>query len=116
VKLALFLRLAGAPLDNKLCDRPIKKAILHRKNAYFYKPQDGARVGDLYMSLIYTCKLCGANPFDYLTALQRQAAAVAECPVRLTPWNYREALAAKLYGRQPRQISSTSACPYVLAG
>ena len=24
-------------------------------------------MGDLYMSLIHTCELHGANPFDYLT-------------------------------------------------
>ena len=72
-KLTLFLRKAGAPLDNNVCERALKKAILHRKNALFYKTQNGARVGDLYMSLIYTCELNGANPFDYLNQLQRHA-------------------------------------------
>src|SRR5262249_43301761 len=43
-KLTLFLRQAGAPLDNNLCERALKKAILHRKNALFYKTQNGARV------------------------------------------------------------------------
>ena len=72
-KLTLFLRQAGAPLDNNVCERALKKAILHRKNALFYKTQNGARVGDLFMSLIYTCQLNEANPFDYLTELQRHA-------------------------------------------
>jgi hypothetical protein len=58
-KLTLFLRQAGAPLDNNVCERALKKAILHRKNALFYKTQNGARVGDLFMSLIYTCQLNG---------------------------------------------------------
>jgi hypothetical protein len=35
-KLTLFLRQAGAPLDNNLCEQALKKAILHRKNALFY--------------------------------------------------------------------------------
>jgi hypothetical protein len=35
-RLALFLRPAGAPLDNNLCERALKKAILHRKNSLFY--------------------------------------------------------------------------------
>ncbi len=39
-KLTLFLRQAGAPLDNNLCERALKKAILHRKNALFYKTQN----------------------------------------------------------------------------
>ena len=47
-----ILRQAGAPLDNNLCERALKKAILHRKNALFYKTRNGARVGDQFMSLI----------------------------------------------------------------
>ncbi len=34
--LTLFLRKAGALLDNRICERA-KKAILHRKNSLFYK-------------------------------------------------------------------------------
>jgi transposase len=89
--LTLFLRQAGAPLDNNLCERALKKAILHRKNALFYKTQNGAGVGDLFMSLIYTCQLNQADPFDYLTQLQRHAEAVASCPGLWMPWNYRDA-------------------------
>jgi transposase len=50
-KLTLFLSEPGAPLDNNICERALKKAILHRKNALFYKTQNGANVGDLFMSL-----------------------------------------------------------------
>ena len=92
-RLTLFLRQAGAPLDNNVCERALKKAILHRKNALFYKTRNGARVGDLFMSLIYTCQLNQANPFDYLTELQRHADEVEACPERWMPWNYRDALA-----------------------
>jgi transposase len=92
-ELTLFLRQAGAPLDNNVCERALKKAILHRKNALFYKTRNGARVGDLFMSLIYTCQLNQANPFDYLTELQRHADEVEACPERWMPWNYRDALA-----------------------
>jgi hypothetical protein len=91
-ELTLFLRQAGAPLDNNVCERALKKAILHRKNALFYKTQNGAKVGDLFMSLIYTCQLNEVNPFDYLTELQLHADALAACPERWMPWNYREAL------------------------
>jgi hypothetical protein len=91
-KLTLFLRQAGAPLDNNVCERALKKAILHRKNALFYKTANGARVGDLFMSLIYTCELNEVNPFDYLTQLQEHADEMAASPQRWMPWNYREAL------------------------
>jgi hypothetical protein len=90
-QLTLFLRQAGAPLDNNVCERALKEAILHRKNALFYKTRNGARVGDLFMSLIYTCELNRANPFDYLTGLQRNADEFAPSPHLWLPWNYRGA-------------------------
>jgi transposase len=88
--LTLFLRQPGAPLDNNVCERALKKAILHRKNAYFYKTQNGARVGDLFMSLIHTCELNDVNPFDYLTRLQKHAGEVSSDPNSWMPWNYRK--------------------------
>ncbi len=91
-ELTLFLRKPGAPLDNNICERALKKAILHRKNALFYKTQNGARVGDLFMSLIHTAELSGANTFDYLCELQRHAERVKEDPGQWMPWNYRETL------------------------
>ena len=92
--LTLFLRQAGAPLDNNLCERALKRAILHRKGSMFYKTPNGAQVGDIYMSLIHTCALCDVNPFDYLNALQRHAHAVMDHAAQWLPWNYREQLAA----------------------
>lgn len=88
--LTLFLRKAGAPLDNNVCERALNKAILHRKNSMFYKTRNGARVGDMYMSLIYTCELNGANAFDYLNQLQLNAADVMKFSDRWMPWNFRE--------------------------
>lgn len=88
-ELTLFLRQAGAPLDNNIAERMLKKAILHRKNALFYKTMNGARVGDLFMSLIHTCELNKVNPFDYLTALLRHPAELSVCPAEWMPWNYR---------------------------
>jgi transposase len=88
--LTQFLRVAGAPLDNNICERALKKAILHRRNSLFYKTLNGARVGDVFMSLIYTAELCGANPFDYLVALLRHAAEVHATPTEWMPWNYVE--------------------------
>jgi transposase len=93
-KLTLFLRVAGAPLDNNVCERALKKAIRHRRNSLFYKTPHGAHVGDVFMSLIATCELCGVNPFDYLTELDRHASAAASTPAAWMPWNYRETLAS----------------------
>jgi len=93
-ELTLFLRVAGAPLDNNVCERALKMAIRHRKNSLFYKTPRGARVGDIFMSLIHTCQFCGTNPFDFLTELQRHADQAMLKPADWMPWNYRETMAA----------------------
>jgi len=92
-KLTLFLRQPGSPIDNNIVERSLKKAILNRRNALFYKTLNGAGVGDLFMSLIHTCELNGANPFDYLTELLRHAEELKQSPSEWMPWNYRDTLA-----------------------
>jgi transposase len=100
-KLTLFLSQPGAPLDNNICERALKKAILHRKNALFYKTQHGADVGDLFMSLIHTAELGQVDPFDYLVQLQRHATHLKANPGQWMPWNYRDTLAALNTGPDP---------------
>ena len=92
-RLTLFLREAGAPLDSNIVERALKKCILHRRNSLFYKTANSAEVDDLFMSLIHTCELNAANPFDYLTELQKHAEELAKHPAAWMPWNYRETLA-----------------------
>jgi transposase len=91
--LTLFLRQAGAPLDNNIVERALKRVVLHRKNALFYRTLNGAQVGDLFMSLIQTCQLCGVNSLDYLIELQHHATELAAHATEWMPWNYRETLA-----------------------
>ncbi len=91
-KLTRFLRVPKAPLDNNICERALKRAVLNRKNSLFFKTENGAHVGDVFLSLIHTCQLAGENPFDYLTQLLRNAPEVAKAPDRWLPWNYRESL------------------------
>jgi hypothetical protein len=95
---------ASSPEDN-LCERALKKAILHRKNSLFYKTRNGARVGDIYMSLIYTCELNGVNAFDYLNQLQLHASEVAEHPECWMPWNYQDALTARCSAHNAQKSS-----------
>ncbi len=46
------------------------------------------------MSIIHTCRLSKANPFDYLVALQQHAHKVFKNPEKWLPWNYREEVTA----------------------
>ncbi len=87
-ELTLFLRVEKAPLDNNICERAIKMAIMHRKNSLFYKTEHGACIGDLFMSLIHTCNLSKINPLDYLTKLRKNSSAVFKNPQQWLPWNY----------------------------
>ena len=91
--LTLFLRVAGAPLSNNLCERILKRAILNRKNAYFFRTQNGASVADICMSLIQTAEMSHKNPFHYLTSLLKHREQVAASPERWLPWNYEQTLA-----------------------
>jgi hypothetical protein len=91
--LTQFLRVPGAPLDNNICERALKKAILHRKNSLFFRTERGAHAGDVFLSLIHTAELCGENPIDYLTALMLHANEVVVRPGDWLPWNYAQAAA-----------------------
>ena len=100
-KLTLFLQQPGAPLDNNICERALKKAILHRKNSLFYRTENGARVGDIFMSLIHTAELNGVAPFEYLVALLRNHEEAAAAPADWMPWSYQATLARPRPGAAP---------------
>jgi hypothetical protein len=100
-ELTPFLRVEGAPLDNNTSERALKKAILHRKNALFYRTLAGAHVGDVFMSLIHTAELNHVAPFEYLVALQRNAADLAANPAAWMPWSYQATVAEHHPGPDP---------------
>lgn len=99
--LTQFLQVEGAPLDNNITERALKRAIQHRKNSLFYKTLNGARVGDAFMTLIHTAELNGVNAFDYLVALLRHPRQIAERPSEWMPWTYRATLARLAGGPDP---------------
>ena len=90
--LTRFLTVPGAPLDNNAAERALKMILRYRKNSLFYKNEHGAYVGDILTSLIETCRLAGANPLDYLSALMENRSAVFADPTAWLPWNYRNPL------------------------
>ncbi len=88
-ELTRFLDVPGAPLDNNICERSLKRCIQHRKNSLFYKTEHGAYIGDMFMSLIHTCNLMRVNPFDYLVTLIKNSSALFKDPSKWMPWNYK---------------------------
>jgi transposase len=90
--LTLFLRIPGVPISNNDDERLIKRAVLNRKNAYFFKNETGAKIADILMSIIETCVLNKVNPYNYLVAIQQYADRVLNDPKSWLPWNYEKAL------------------------
>jgi transposase len=89
-ELTKFMTVAGVPLDNNICERLVKSSILYRKNSLFYKSEYGALIGDIYMSIIQTCKNMKINPFKYLQDLQINKKEVIKYPEKWMPWNFEQ--------------------------
>lgn len=92
-KLTKFLTIPGAPLDNNLCEQALRTSVLHRKNALFFKTNNGAGTGDLFMSLIHTCRLNNVDPLKYITSILTHEKNISERPHKWMPWNYKISLA-----------------------
>ncbi len=91
-ELTLFLRIPGVPIDNNATERLIKQSVRNRKNAYFYRNETGAKIGDILMSVIETCILNDANPWEYLVAIQENQKDVRKNPALWVPWIYEKRL------------------------
>lgn len=86
--LTLFLKVPGVPLTNNATERLLKRAVLNRKNSYFYLNEYGAKIGDTLMSTIETCVLNQVNPWKYLVAIQEHQEKVRKDPELWVPWEY----------------------------
>ena len=86
--LTRFLTVAGVPIDNNAAERALKRAVLLRKNALFYKNEHGASVGAILQSLIETCRLNGVSAWEYLLVLTRNRSAARANPAAYLPWSY----------------------------
>jgi transposase len=104
----LFLRIPGVPLSNNDDERLMKRAVLNRKNAYFFKTEAGAKIADTLMSVIETCVLNEVNPYDYLMALQEHKEKVLGDPRQWLPWHYEEATATSCAPISPAMTTSSS--------
>jgi transposase len=86
--LTRFLTVAGSPIDNNVAERALKRAVLLRKNALFYKNEHGASVGAILQSLIETCRLNGVSAWEYLLTLMRNRSEARANPAGYLPWSY----------------------------
>jgi hypothetical protein len=86
--LTRFLHVEGCPIDNNLCERVLKRAVLNRKNSLFYKTEHGAGVSDILLSLIETCRLNKVSAFEYIVRLLENKKELRRMPESFLPWNY----------------------------
>jgi hypothetical protein len=84
--LSQVLRLGSAPIDANIVERALKKAVLLRKNALFFRSQHGADVGSMILSVSETSRMADVPVFDYLVDVVRNARAVRADPRRWLPW------------------------------
>jgi hypothetical protein len=84
--LTQVLRLGSAPVDGNIVERALKKAVLLRKNALFFRSQHGADVGSMILSVAETTRMADVPVFDYLVEVVRNARAVRADPRRWLPW------------------------------
>jgi transposase len=87
--LTQFLRRGDAPLDTNAVERALKRVVLHRKNALFFRTEQGSAVGDLLRSVIETCRANGIRASEYLVAVMKNACAVRDHPAQWLPWTYK---------------------------
>jgi hypothetical protein len=86
--LTQFLRSGNAPLDTNAVERALKRVVLHRKNALFFRTEQGAAVGDLLRSVIETCRAHGVRAAEYVVQVRNNARAVRDNPAQWLPWTY----------------------------
>jgi transposase len=86
--LTRFFSVPGAPLDNNLAERVLKRFIRQRENSLLYKSTQSAYIASVLTSLIATCLYAGVNAVEYLVALQEHRAEVFADPAAWLPWAY----------------------------
>jgi hypothetical protein len=88
--LTQYLRTPGCPLDSNSVEQALKLAVLNRKNAYFYRTQHGADIGDLLASVIKSSQLAETNVWAYLVDAVTHRAEVRARPAEWLPWVWAE--------------------------
>ena len=80
------LHVAPPPGRRSLGKQPLRAYDQNGDHASQKQPQlqdpNGARIGDLFMSLIHPCRLSQVNPFDYLLAMANHPEEVKALPPR----------------------------------
>lgn len=91
-RLTKFYEVPGVPLDSNLVEQTLIIPVRYLAGSFAYKTQNGADVGDHFMSLIATANANGVEPVAYLTECLRNHEDLAKRPEHYLPWVYRDRL------------------------
>jgi hypothetical protein len=110
--LTLFVDDPRIPLDNNLSERRLRGPALGRKNYYGSGALWSGRLAAALFSILATLQLWQINPRLWLQwYLQSCAEAAGLAPKEIEPflpWNWSEAMRAKLSLTAPKQKTDTS--------
>ena len=91
-RLTRFYEVPGVPLHSNLVEQTLIIPVRYLAGSFAYKTQNGADVGDRFMSLIATANANGIEPVAYLTECLRNHQELAKSPDSYLPWVYRDRL------------------------
>jgi DNA-directed RNA polymerase subunit RPC12/RpoP len=75
-----FLENASVPYENNFAEREVRPAVLHRKNSYGNRSNDGAQTQSVLMSIFRTLKQRNLNPIDMIVAALREYCQTGKLP------------------------------------
>ena len=84
--LTRFVSIPGAPLENHVVERALKRFIRQRKHSLLYRTEPSASIASVLTRVIATCLYAGVNALESLVALQEHRAEVCADPSAWLPW------------------------------
>lgn len=91
-RLTQFYKTSGVPLDTNLVEQALIVPVRYQAASFNYQTQDGALVGDHFMSLIATARANGVEPVAYLAECLRCHEDLAKRPEHYLPWAFAQRL------------------------
>jgi transposase len=111
--LTQFLQCEGAPLDNHLAERALKRFIRQRNTSRFFATAHSAYIASVLPSLIAPGLYASVNAVEYLVALQEHRSAGCADPAAWLPWAYARSRASpEATRRQSWAIWARSGLPF----
>jgi transposase len=91
--LSRCVHLPEVPLDNNLQERELRRPVIGRKTWYGTHSKLGAETAARLFTVTQTCRLCGVNPREYISAVVKS---ILNNGPPFTPWEFKQMQAAQM--------------------